>query len=652
MPVLDPNLTFRDFEEHTGYTGAHPLPRGNPGSGVHNLTKKDFRDAFSGLMADVNEALDNAGVINPELRDEAVAARDEAVAAADDAAAALAEMVALSGGAKQRTIASSPYVVRADDWMFEVTNYNAGVVEIDARALEYGRTYRFRCFALSTNSMKIDLGPDVLISGYQGFTGIELLFGQACQIVKSVDGIAYVTGDFSPVYRTMISANSWYQREENGEYTYFRRDTAAAGASSVNIPSAFKQKALANRVHVVGLVTNDPAATAAIVCRGFTDDATSLRYALWNPNAAATTYEITIGGLRTSTSALANTANHFRQEVPPLEDAVKLNRSYTIVTAGQSLADAYVNRSCYAGLDATLRAAGTLVNGTSGVGGTFLDVVNTAVGGTYADLQSCPAGSTAGYWYDSATNSNGPLLTDALADIAAAIGAGKTIQKIIFDLGQAESIRLGNGGAIKANVKEAFGAIIAALAAACPGTTELYLQLIVGREEAADTGTRIMREIQLELLASNPNVDGAIDHYDSELIDTVHPTDDAYYVVGQRMGRLFLGTYAPPVVSSAVKSGSVINVTLTGGIDLTRTPVNTVLDYVGIRTSGGAYYPVVATITGATSMTLTAKTGSGLTTLTTADQMLIPFDNSALAATTFAANAAGDLIRSAQVTVT
>lgn len=52
MPYTDADLYLRDFVEHTGDSGAYPLPVGNPASGVHNPRKSDFRAAMNGMVTD------------------------------------------------------------------------------------------------------------------------------------------------------------------------------------------------------------------------------------------------------------------------------------------------------------------------------------------------------------------------------------------------------------------------------------------------------------------------------------------------------------------------------------------------------------------------------------------------------------------------
>ena len=41
MPTFDVDFSFRDFER---VTPQHPAPIGDPQSGIHNLTKRDFRE--------------------------------------------------------------------------------------------------------------------------------------------------------------------------------------------------------------------------------------------------------------------------------------------------------------------------------------------------------------------------------------------------------------------------------------------------------------------------------------------------------------------------------------------------------------------------------------------------------------------------------
>lgn len=50
MPYTAADLHLREFVDHTGDTGAYPLPVGNPASGVHNPRKADFRAAMNGAL--------------------------------------------------------------------------------------------------------------------------------------------------------------------------------------------------------------------------------------------------------------------------------------------------------------------------------------------------------------------------------------------------------------------------------------------------------------------------------------------------------------------------------------------------------------------------------------------------------------------------
>lgn len=595
------------------------------------LTAGNDRVAADAALAATLDAANDVAAIaaGAAIWEDTGAAGADLVLAAGWAEAA--DLIALGAVTEQISVVAAGYVVDSEDYGKVITAL-AAAAPVDARALEIGREYLFRVYPNSAYGMKIDFGEGSIINGMLTFRGIELLAGQAVRVAKITDTVIYIHEGFAPTFRDHIGTDAFQEPMGNGEWRYWRRVTVNAGATATfNLPSQYNGQSVSPNPRF-WISTLGAAATQAAVVRAVSDVSIQIH----NPNAGAVTVEFTLEGLRTYASSLAAGGDHFRSQFAPLEPTRDLVRDYTVITTGQSLADAYTNRASYKGLDAALRAGGLLAADH------YIDLVNTAVGGSLIDKQTLPAYPD--YWYDTGTNTNGPLLTAALAKIAAAYTAGKTPQAIIYDHGQTESLYLGTT-ASRTAVTAAMNAIINALAAAAPGVP-IYMQTLVGRENVAANGSQIMREIQLAVAATNANVDGFIDHYDSKLIDGTHPLNSGYRRAGDRMGKLIDATYSPPQITAAVLAAGKVTLTV-GALDLSVTPVNFTFDFAGVKTASG-YIRARGTIKSATSIELVAHPLSGSANLTGATHVCWPLSDYALDHDgAFPVNAAGLLVRSA-----
>lgn len=595
------------------------------------LTASNDRDAADAALAATLDAANDVATIaaGAAIWEDTTAYGADVLRA--DGWAEAHDLIALGAVTEQISVVAAGYVVDAEDYGKVITSL-AAAAPVDARALEIGREYLFRVYPNSAYGMKIDFGEGAIINGFLTFRGIELLAGQSVRVAKITDTVIYVHDGFAPSFRDHGAVDSFQEPMGNGEWRYWRRVTVNAGATAnVSLPGQYAGFSVAPNPRVT-IVTIGATATEQAVVRSISDAAIQL----YNPNASAVAVEYMIEGLRTYPTSLAAHGDHFRSQFAPLEPTRDLERDYTVISTGQSLADAYANRACYKGLDAALRSAGLLTAGH------YLDLVNTAVGGSLIDKQTLPAHPD--YWYDTGTNTNGPLLTAALAKIAAAYTAGKTPQAIIYDHGQTESLYLGST-ASRTAVTAAMNAIINALAAAAPGVP-IYLQTLIGRENVAANGSQIMREIQLNVAATNGNVDGFIDHYDSKLIDGTHPLNAGYRRAGDRMGKMIGAAYAPPAITAAVLAAGKVTLTV-GALNLAMTPVNSTFDFSGVKTSTG-YIRARGTVKSATSIELVAHPLSGAANLTGATHVCWPLSDYALDhGGAFPANAAGLLVKSA-----
>lgn len=535
----------------------------------------------------------------------------------------LGGLVSIGQTYEQITISANGYVIDAGDFDKILTVFTGGANWVmDARGIAAERSYTVRVYGNVGYSLHIDFGPDVVISGWTDTghpaTGVTLIGGQTVTFQKAAEGYIYISGVSDPVFRTEIPQASplyaYYEPTKNGEYRFVRRVAINAGLSlAITPPSVFAGKSYARGPEITSLVTHMMGAGPIVTCHVVgspTDTSVTIR----NPNSEQVHVTFVLEGLRLTPPDETTPTSHFRNVISRMRNADAAPRTFCAIGAGQSLAEAGANRPRYRALSDYLRDSGDIVAPA------FMDWVNVAWGGSVADLASSPG--TTNYWRDVAGNANGPRLTAALASISAAVAAGKTIRFLSINLGQADAIGVGNGINAIANYKTAMNSIINQLAAAMPGTAKLYLELIAGRSETHGAGTQAVREAQLEIAASNANVDGVIDGYDVPLEDTVHPTYAGYRIYGTRTGMIYKGAYAPPQITAAVKSGGKITLTV-DAINLSKTPVNTILDYAGVKTASG-YIQAHAKILSSTSIELTAHPLSGAPNLDAATHVAWP----------------------------
>ena len=310
-----------------------------------------------------------------------------------------------------------------------------------------------------------------------------------------------------------------------------------------------------------------------------------------------------------------------------------ITKDYNLAVAGQSLAAAFTNRSSFAALDAVLR--------TGGQTATFINQVNAAVGGSVADKQSSnnPAANT-NCWYDTGTSSNQVNLTAAIAKFGATV-----FNSLVLDLGQTEALYLPDINT-KANYKTAMNAILTALRTNVTGPTIIP---IVGRriDYGHAPGIQTVREAQLETVEALAATGGgvrAIDSYDLDLYDDVHPSNASYTIYGNRVGRAILNTYNPPQISAVARtSADLLTVTFSSAV------VNTgeILGLAG-RKADGSYLYLTGTIVSPTSMTVAKPAGSALPNLNDFVHLAYPYDalQNVSDISTVLKNSAGDPVRS------
>jgi hypothetical protein len=557
------------------------------------------------------------------------------------------------GVTAQRTLSAGAgtqkWVLDSGEYDFAVTGVQLGICEVDARSMEALRPYTFRVYPATGYSLKVDLGEGAVIAGALASVnrrGFELQSGQSVTVIKAAEKFFYVVSFFDVVFRLATGAAVYEEPTEGGEWRYRRKFTAVAGQNTPGVPAKYVGNSIPDYVRCTSITTRRIAPSTTNILPCFWSVLTDASWIIINPNAESVEVDFTVEGLRLWPTSLTALQGQSRSKIAMLEPARQLVRDYTFTTAGQSLAESYMARSSYKGLDSALRSAALLADGH------YLDVVNTAVGGTVADKRSSASpGTNTSYWYDTETSADGPILTDALSTIAAAYGAGKVPKFIIFDLGQADSIHLGLGQNTKANFKAAVSAIVAKLKVAAP-SIPVYLQTLAGRDEAASSGIQDVRDAQLELLADGV-FSGAIDLYDVEFMDTVHPTNDGYRVVGRRMGELVAGLYDPPRVISAVRmNSSLIVATLSKPLNLSVTPIGTELDYLGGRVAG-SLVALLGTVASATQINITInRKRSRLINVANVSQIITPVGKNAHRTPgPYAVDAAGNPIKSSTFAV-
>lgn len=551
----------------------------------------------------------------------------------------------------QITVAASGYVIDAEDFQKIITVFSGGANwRMDARGIAPERVYAVRVWGNISYTLHLDFGEGIQIAGWSDTgnptRGVTLTGGQTIMFAKSAEGYIYIHAVSAPKWRTEIAQTSplfsYYEPMDGGYYRAVRRAALnAATTANFSWPSnIFAGNGHSRGPAVTSIVTHRLVGTDVIDSPCYVDGTvTDTSVPIRNPNGHPVHVTFTVEGLRISPPDLTTPVSQFMTDIPRLRAADQVPRPFCAIGAGQSLAEAGANRPRYSALTTYLRSTSDLTATE------FLDWINTASGGSYADKGSAPVGST-NYWYDVAGVANGPLLTAALSAISTAVGAGKTIRFLTLNLGQADALAIGRGDNTKANYQTAMTAIVNALAAALPGTTKLYIEVIAGRSEAHAMGTQDVREAQLAIVAANANVDGMIDGYDVPLEDTVHPTYAGYRIYGERIGKLYKAAYSPPTISAATLSAGKITVTV-GAIDLAATPVNTTFDWAGVKTGAG-YIQARATVKSATSIELAAHPLSGEANLNAATHVAWPLaDYPILGDGPFPVSAAGLPIKSA-----
>lgn len=245
-----------------------------------------------------------------------------------------------------------------------------------------------------------------------------------------------------------------------------------------------------------------------------------------------------------------------------------------ILVGGQSLADFLT----YTGAGDAFIAALRTHSDTPDLSGAlaFVELVDQATGGSFAvkahaDAETALTGLPTSYWYNIAGSASGPLLTAAVSAIGA-LSAKPTI--IVWDQGQADTAAASgavdgiSAATAAADYKTATEAIFSALRSACnpgsPTSVPIFMAPLGRRASSSPSlGYEAIRQKQLEIIAGGTNIHRALEVYDLDLKDVVHPNRAGRRIYGTRIAetvaRISLGgddIFAGPSISGVTLDNS------------------------------------------------------------------------------------------------
>lgn len=193
------------------------------------------------------------------------------------------------------------------------------------------------------------------------------------------------------------------------------------------------------------------------------------------------------------------------------------------------------------------------------------------VDGSTGSSAASKTSSATNYWWDLATDTRGPAF-DTFYQTMDNKGAKPTI--ILWAQGEEDAHHIGIGTTY-AEYKQALEAIFTDMRQSF-GNVSIYIQRIGRRTVFTNTGgVQAIRDIQAEIIAENSWCYEAAEIYDLDLHDSVHLTDSGYVTAAERNSAALLeqSGYIGPTITSAVRSGTTITVTLVhdDGTDFTPT---------------------------------------------------------------------------------
>lgn len=292
------NEVFRDFTRWTGDglpnepTG-HPLPIGDPRSGLWNPPKADIRDALGGVFSSASSAATAAAT-----------AQYWANVAHVSRSTDPGEWRSFIGidGERATITASGTYVLDATAFLPNIT-VAAGAsdlsIELDVAGMVMGQTYAIYNIGLVGARVTLDCGAEY---GFMGFgatpnagLGTNRVFidgGQVAYLCKV--NVARIHISVQGDYWAAWDAGKKYRRAADGTYEVSYRHGASIAANSLSavqsLPSGFD---LTNAI--VSAVTTQPrdsgtqapASPCYVELMGTTNGLAANEFRLRNPNAGA-----------------------------------------------------------------------------------------------------------------------------------------------------------------------------------------------------------------------------------------------------------------------------------------------------------------------------------------------------------------------------
>lgn len=229
------------------------------------------------------------------------------------------------------------------------------------------------------------------------------------------------------------------------------------------------------------------------------------------------------------------------------------SRNLTICVAGQSLAEYLVTSSAGVSFIDRVKSRFSIES---------VDLVDGATGGsTAAKVNSL----NTNFWYDTELSQNGSALTTALAEISA-YTSKPTI--IFWDQGQQDcraasisSERVAAVTAYKAATLASWSALRSACNPTAPNSVPIFVMVLGRSSYSFNGGMDPIRQAQLDLIATTPNVFFAGEAYDLTLRDVVHPEPSSMKIYAERaadaIAKQVLSDAAinlGPTISSVVKT--------------------------------------------------------------------------------------------------